>query len=767
MANAPDTSTYALVTADTVNLPQSRTLYGNANQYQLQFIDGGPGGNIEVRPTLTLLSLTQMNSPGYIAYNTNDTVTNRSFISTGTLNITNGNGVNGNTVLDVLDGTSIQKVAVSVNGSGSIGARSLINFISGTAVTINAVDNSGSNRIDVVIDATNPPDQGSLLYTSSLLNHSFDLGSLTSGLLKIAVSGGIATPSIAVANTDYLAPTTPLIQLSSCISTPGALIRGGAAGWEKLPAGTTNDVLTMQAGYASWKTPTAASTQLSTCNSVTGGLISGTVSGWQTLSPGTNGYVLTMVSGSAIWSAPSVSSTATFLCQTGTNLPPSGINLSAAGATLTVGTSSTGNVLHLENSPPTTQTILKAVSNNASVLFDINTYSGSPSSQGTNTLTFRSHRGTKGTPVAVAAGDVIFDIQSYGYYTAGYAQGASIRAQAEVNYTSTAAATALKVFTTDGNNVLQEHWKIAGSGGMFSTPTSLSSGSGIYTQTWSGANEVNGISQTIWPTASAAESKAIVSSIDNSGTGQGGGGIVLETFLGTSPLGPTIDFKTSTGTHSAPTPASAVNLGYINWYSNYSSLANNPLYGKCGSITMVCTSAVANPTGVMIFNSKSSFSSYDLTWYNGQLVVGSQTAPSTQQLQLTSTTGYNPASTTWVTTSDARIKKNIQDIENGLAIVEALQPRTFEFTEERVNHIKEIGNGECSFTSDDKFYGFIAQEVEKIVPEAVTDTGTNIGKIENVKDINVHVLNIILFKAVKELSEKVKTLESQISSLKP
>ncbi|MEN9916124.1 MAG: Yellowstone lake phycodnavirus 3 [Pseudomonadota bacterium] len=765
MANAPSDSTYILVTPDSSNLPESRTLTADPFISQIQVVDGGPAGTIDIQPTLTLKSVTELNSAGLVAYDGTFTVTPRTLTSINTLDITHGDGLTANPILDVIDDTSIQKVSIKLNNGAVVGSRSQLNLINGIGTSITAVDNAGNNAIDITISSFNAPDVGSFLLTSTILGHSANLGLLTSGILKIGVSGQIASPSTATPNIDYLVPTTSLIQLGALNpSVSGSLIYTNASSFNLLSPGVSTSVLTMQTGLPTWVTPTASTTQLSTCVAAQGRLIGATGSSWTTIAPGGAGTVLTMSGGNTVWATPTVSATTTVLCQTATNLPPAGINLSAAGATLTIGTSSTGNVLHLENSPPTTQTLIRGVSNNASVLFDINAYSGNAGSQGTNIISYRSHRGTQGSPVAVANSDTLSDIQTFGYYTGGYNLATAIRSQAEENYTSTTGRTALRIWTNNDNNVLTQHLSVTGHGALVSTPSTLNGvNDSIYVQNWSGAIAVNGIKQTIRPTATSSPSLALSSSIDNSGGNSGLGGIALETFVGTSNFGPVIDFNTCSGSAASPAVLTAgTRLGTIKW-SGCSS-AGGPTYTTGGFLEVVSVGSYsASQTTGMVFGTRTSGTVNEMRWGFGYLVIGSQIPPSTQQLQLTSTTGYNPVSTTWTTTSDARIKQNIADIENGLQIVQALQPRTFNFTDERVNCIKELGNGECSFTSETKFYGFIAQEVEAIVPEAVTDTGTNIGSVENVKDINTHVLNIILFKAVKELAAKVAELEAKIS----
>jgi len=89
----------------------------------------------------------------------------------------------------------------------------------------------------------------------------------------------------------------------------------------------------------------------------------------------------------------------------------------------------------------------------------------------------------------------------------------------------------------------------------------------------------------------------------------------------------------------------------------------------------------------------------------------------------------------WTNASDISYKENIEDISYGLNTIKALQPRKYTVT--------------CDGSTD---IGFIAQEMEKIVPEVV------IGK-EGEKGITYGNLTAVLVKGIQELEARVATLE--------
>ena len=100
----------------------------------------------------------------------------------------------------------------------------------------------------------------------------------------------------------------------------------------------------------------------------------------------------------------------------------------------------------------------------------------------------------------------------------------------------------------------------------------------------------------------------------------------------------------------------------------------------------------------------------------------------------------------WVNASDVSLKENIADIEYGIDTVKSLKPRKYT--------MKEGGNSEV---------GFIAQEMESVVPEVV-DTSENPNKDE-IKGISYGQLTAVLTKALQEAIAKIETLETKVAAL--
>ena len=112
-------------------------------------------------------------------------------------------------------------------------------------------------------------------------------------------------------------------------------------------------------------------------------------------------------------------------------------------------------------------------------------------------------------------------------------------------------------------------------------------------------------------------------------------------------------------------------------------------------------------------------------------------------------------SSSWTTSSDERIKKDIVDSPNGLAKIDALKVRNFKYRTQ--SEITVEGLTECDAPGLQT--GVIAQEVETILPEAVStrETGT--------KEVSTDPIFWAMVKAVQELSAKNDALEARITTL--
>ncbi len=170
-------------------------------------------------------------------------------------------------------------------------------------------------------------------------------------------------------------------------------------------------------------------------------------------------------------------------------------------------------------------------------------------------------------------------------------------------------------------------------------------------------------------------------------------------------------------------------------------------------------------------------------YFDGQVGMGTNPV-STHKLSV-SGTAYLSSGTAW-TTSDARVKRDIRDIDSALDTIEKLRPRKFKYREEWVND-------DMGVNATDDYFGFIADEVETVLPECVdVNSGMhcyNGRKIqqrreeaklradgdkhatvpdpepergfENLKNFSMHNISVVGIAAIKELFARVKALEAR------
>lgn len=108
--------------------------------------------------------------------------------------------------------------------------------------------------------------------------------------------------------------------------------------------------------------------------------------------------------------------------------------------------------------------------------------------------------------------------------------------------------------------------------------------------------------------------------------------------------------------------------------------------------------------------------------------------------------GVAYASSAWNTTSDSRIKENVEPIVNGLTTISELNPVKFSYKRDHLT----IAN----------HYGLIAQEVEQITPDIVSNSDLDIDGVQDVKAVSYTEIIPILIKAVQELKAEVDALKA-------
>lgn len=123
-------------------------------------------------------------------------------------------------------------------------------------------------------------------------------------------------------------------------------------------------------------------------------------------------------------------------------------------------------------------------------------------------------------------------------------------------------------------------------------------------------------------------------------------------------------------------------------------------------------------------------------------------------------TGYSVGG--WVTVSDKRLKSNIQPIESPLDRLLQLNGRSYTLTTKS----KPV-EGEL-IINETQQYGVIAQEVEEVFPEMISEKAifNNAGDDTIYKTVNYDQLIPVLIESIRELNEKVESLEAELEELK-
>jgi hypothetical protein len=104
------------------------------------------------------------------------------------------------------------------------------------------------------------------------------------------------------------------------------------------------------------------------------------------------------------------------------------------------------------------------------------------------------------------------------------------------------------------------------------------------------------------------------------------------------------------------------------------------------------------------------------------------------------------SATAYNVSSDHRLKTNVNDLASGLATVEAIRPRTYDW----------ISSGEQGV-------GFVAHELQEVVPLAVTGTKDAVDDKGEIVPQQVDASKLVphLVAAIQELSAKVAALEAK------
>ena len=128
-------------------------------------------------------------------------------------------------------------------------------------------------------------------------------------------------------------------------------------------------------------------------------------------------------------------------------------------------------------------------------------------------------------------------------------------------------------------------------------------------------------------------------------------------------------------------------------------------------------------------------------YFGDEVTIGTSAAPGYNLV--VNGTAAKTGGGSWSTLSDVRMKDLTGEYQKGLNEIMQLKPVTFTY---KAGNPRELNSNEPQI-------GFVAQDVQKIFPEAVTECK------DGYLDFNIHAVNVALVNAVKELKAENEELK--------
>ena len=140
----------------------------------------------------------------------------------------------------------------------------------------------------------------------------------------------------------------------------------------------------------------------------------------------------------------------------------------------------------------------------------------------------------------------------------------------------------------------------------------------------------------------------------------------------------------------------------------------------------------------------------------GQGLIGINTTYPEYALDIASGNARKPTGTAWVTASDMRVKENIEpvDLRSCALLVAQIPLRQYTFSKEFQETTKVTSNPQ---------YGFIAQEVKRVLPGSVSYSKEH--GLDDFHSLDTDQIHKLEFGATQYLLNVIQTLESQVSTL--
>ena len=263
---------------------------------------------------------------------------------------------------------------------------------------------------------------------------------------------------------------------------------------------------------------------------------------------------------------------------------------------------------------------------------------------------------------------------------------------------------------------------------------------------------VTGTTAVTLPTSGTLLSTAAAVTPAQGGTGVTNGTNNTITFTGNYTLGLTLSANTAitlptSGTlvnTAVTTLSSLVSVGTITtgtW--NASSISTTYTAAKVTDVQAGTGVTLSGTTGSVTVNIGQAVGTASSVQF-GSFGVGTAASGTTGEIRATNNvTAYY--------SSDIKFKENVQDIPDALGIVTAIGSKTFDWTDE---YLAEHG-GEDEYFQPKQSFGVIAQDVQKVFPQAVRT------REDGSLAVDYEKLAILSFGAIGQLLKRVEVLESK------
>ena len=140
----------------------------------------------------------------------------------------------------------------------------------------------------------------------------------------------------------------------------------------------------------------------------------------------------------------------------------------------------------------------------------------------------------------------------------------------------------------------------------------------------------------------------------------------------------------------------------------------------------------------------------------GRVGIGTQTPA--YQLELSLDSAAKPTSNTWTVPSDRRVKKDIEPFNDGLDVINQINPVRYKL------------NGKAGLPLNKEGISVIAQDIKDVAPYTIKTWKAKLDPTDTEKtelyDFDSSPLTFVIINAIKEQQRKIERLEAEIVELK-